>query len=414
MIANERLKHLRQIKYLKQGEFVTDICSITTISRIEHLDLPASSDLTQKFAKKWDVPEIYLTKEHIFELLELDKLHQPLLEQERVLLELCIRTHPPTSILLAISAILLNHYIESDSLHAENFYEQIKEQVNTELFDEKKLQQELINYYRALGRFHYWKQNFIYANIFYKKAVVLLGEETTTLNAALCYNLGVSIFQAYQDSCESMSYLERSLSIYEQLHILSEQSAVLSALAICYHHHKMYDKALELLFKAKNIVDDPLELFSVENNIGNVYQSMNDFDKALIHFEQSLQVNNHFEERAIHTLESMLNIFLIQKDWKNMNHYLTKALLIVSKYPLERTTILIHFYHACFQLSKRNSSFYEKQMKRLLEEAEEKNYIPIAEKLSIHLGNYYYQKNAYKKSATYLRKSLIFSGNLSE
>lgn len=112
-------------------------------------------------------------------------------------------------------------------------------------------------------------------------------------------------------------YFESEITVFKALKILKKQKKVNNQLYDCYNllgvlynEREEYDKALEFHNKALSILEDksiPLELqlkATSLNNIGFVYLSMANYQKAKIYFQKGLEQNDLFEESV--TLYAML------------------------------------------------------------------------------------------------------------
>ena len=117
MEIGERIRQVRMHKGLTQGELVSEICSITYLSRIESGKIKPSSSFLIKVSKKLDVNGDYLIdgnheeiKFTILEICNKYKKDKSITEAELSLLELYVREVDSIPLLLKIYGVIIYYH----------------------------------------------------------------------------------------------------------------------------------------------------------------------------------------------------------------------------------------------------------------------------------------------------------------
>ncbi|CAM4166197.1 hypothetical protein BAAL111456_18950 [Bacillus albus] len=123
MEIGERIRHVRMHKGLSQRELVSEICSITYLSRIESGKIKPSSSFIKKVSKKLDVDSYYLIngnyeeiKITIFKICNKYKKDKSITEADLSLLELYVREVDSIPLLLKGYGVLIYYHARQKNM----------------------------------------------------------------------------------------------------------------------------------------------------------------------------------------------------------------------------------------------------------------------------------------------------------
>ncbi|MGG0649662.1 WecB/TagA/CpsF family glycosyltransferase [Bacillus mycoides] len=253
MEIGERIRQVRMHKGLTQGELVSEICSVTYLSRIESGKIKPSSSFLKQVSKKLGVDcdflidgnyeEIKLT---ILEICNKYKKDKSITEAELSLLELYVREVDSIPLLLKVYGVLIYYHARQENLLCvKSLVDQASRMIPSQV--EMQDPEDYIYYLKARGFYFYNKQDYIAAHDIYVQAESLLGVEETEQHAHIYYNLCLVYKGLYKDKSISRLYAQKAYNIYRKNGMEKNVINTLVMLAVLYILDELYEKALEKL-----------------------------------------------------------------------------------------------------------------------------------------------------------------------
>lgn len=146
----------------------------------------------------------------------------------------------------------------------------------------------------------------------------------------------------------------------------------------------------------------------VEYNYGRVFQGLKEYEKAIHHFNNTLEINESLHQHMdkIYALRSLIEIYLELKEWEQVDKYMSTALQIVETYDISSIQVEIYMYKAQILKTRGDYYSYEKEMQNTIQLGIDKNQYVRTKQLATELGDYYYDIRAYKQSAKYYKTAL--------
>ncbi|EOP10535.1 hypothetical protein KQ3_02104 [Bacillus cereus B5-2] len=165
MEIGERIRQVRMQKGLTQVELVSEICSVTYLSRIESGKIKPSSSFLKQVSKKLVVDcdflidgnyeEIKLT---ILEICNKYKKDKIITEAELSLLELYVREVDSIPLLLKVYGVLIYYHArQKNVLHVKSLIDQASQMIPSQV--ELQDPEDYIYYLKARGLYFYNKQD---------------------------------------------------------------------------------------------------------------------------------------------------------------------------------------------------------------------------------------------------------------
>ncbi len=224
-------------------------------------------------------------------------------------------------------------------------------------------------------------------------------------------NIGLALIDSFNYE-DAFPYLEKAREIAEEFELKFHLPMIFQNISRIFLYAGDYEKALQLLLRAlDNVENDRIIEAGIDGDIGEVYFSMKDYDKALEFYEKALKIFQEEGEESDIAGEynNMALIFEAKEMFSEALEYYNKALKKSEKVKhLEFTAIITtniaKLYYKIGDLDKQ-----EKFLKRTLKEnIEIKNTanLPFIHK---YFGDYYMDKNDLVKAfESYERSRELF------
>ncbi|HDR7642769.1 TPA: helix-turn-helix transcriptional regulator, partial [Bacillus wiedmannii] len=220
MEIGERIRQVRMQKGLTQGELVSEICSVTYLSRIESGKIKPSSSFLKQVSKKLGVDcdflidgnyeEIKLT---ILEICNKYKKDKIITEAELSLLELYVREVDSIPLLLKVYGVLIYYHArQKNLLYVKSLVDQASQMIPSQV--EMQNTEDYIYYLRARGLYFSNKGEYFTAYEVYKKIENMLEPEETELHADTYYNLSIVSQNLNKDQSISRIYAKKAYKLY--------------------------------------------------------------------------------------------------------------------------------------------------------------------------------------------------------
>lgn len=177
-----------------------------------------------------------------------------------------------------------------------------------------------------LGEIHLFLKN-------YEKAREYL-TGSKNLAEALGYKRGIAIVESTLGTCyekeknylQALEHQQKSLVIYREINDPTGIAIVQENIGSIYEDLGEFEKAFDFFtrsFEHFNTVKS-LKRIQVLNNIGDIYRKTNDYEQALIHTRQALELAQEYGES--HQVESALKdlseVYALMGDFENSYNYL--------------------------------------------------------------------------------------------
>lgn len=223
------------------------------------------------------------------------------------------------------------------------------------------------------GITYYKKTDYATAFDKYNEAIDCFKKVKDTSSIASTYaNLG-SLHSQQNKLKEAMTYFFKAIDLYKKLDAPKREIISLFNISLITFRQKLYDKSAEYCFKIQDIIKennlgDYLNT-NIENQLGNIYYTKGDLEKASYHFERTLQFSKKKKDirRQVLSLVNLGAIYIDTNNYDKAETSYTEALKIMNS--IEAT---------------------------------------LAEKAVIYigLGDVYYRKKQYSKAILYTSKGL--------
>ncbi|WP_424237455.1 helix-turn-helix domain-containing protein [Bhargavaea ginsengi] len=432
MEVGERLRQIRIHKGFTQSELVEGICSVTYISRIEGGKVKPSGRFIREVADKLGVlPSLILESDNEQAELEVGKIYDsykqgtPLDDSTQSFLGMtALENHSPKTF-FQIYTMLIEHASsqENPAIQVEEYVRRSENLLPSE--PEPHDRDVALDYYRALSRFYYSKQQFEKAYRYEKIIEKHLDENCPGIDRARNYfNLALTRTQLDDDADLELAfhYGNQALDIFRQTDHQKGVADCLTTLSIIAHRMGEFENALEYL---DELDDEALGYLSVSDdetdghakltkravidyNYGRIYQKMGDAEQALVYFEKSLELDTLAQNEKFTTpvLTRLAELYAEQKNWERTEYYLNHAFDVAEQYDLPGSKVLLLHKQAHLHKVKGDEPAYEKEMQKAIQLASDWSFTVDVKEISTELADHYYEVRAYKMAAKYYRLAL--------
>lgn len=419
MSVGKRIRRYRLQKGLSQEDLVREISSIAYLSRIENERIKPSASFVNAIAERLDIDSSYLVGdsseaqlERIKEIVAKYNKSSQLSEQDVSLLEFnALEPHEP-HILISIYRVLLGFYLRKKEIkEAERIYSLSKTIVPQTI--DQQYYNELFFFYMNCGTFRYFKQDFYAADHYYSKAEKLMPPSQSKQFADLYYNLSLTKQWIMSDKSLCIHYSDKAYDIYKDLGY--EYKAVQTLIQKGAQSHTVgnYDQSLLYLQEALDYMLNQNDLGMVamiESNIGRVFQGLKQYDRAIEHFNRSLEIKEQIgqEHQKIFPYRSLIQISIETNHLSMVEKYYEEVHKILNQmdYPYLRQEV--NAIYARVYKMKKEDAIYERELKKVIDNCISDKRMVLVSKLCYELGSHYYEKHNYKKAAYYFKKSMDF------
>ncbi|QWH12465.1 XRE family transcriptional regulator [Bacillus mycoides] len=416
MEIGERIRQVRMHKGLTQGELVSEICSVTYLSRIESGKIKPSSSFLKKVSKKLDVDGDYLIEGNheeikltILEICNKYKKDKSITEAELSSLELYVHEVDSIPLLLKVYGVLIYYHArQKNLLYVKSFVDQALEMIPSRV--EMQYTEDYIYYLRARGLYFSNKGEYFTAYGVYKKIENMLESEETELHADTYYNISIVSQNLNKDQSVSRIYAKKAYELYKKFDIEQHKIYALILLAMQYNKDKQYEQAFETLKQVENeskVENDSLNLCYVKYNYGKIYQALKDYKNAIKCYEENLVLCEYLPNKAgkVYTLRNLIEIYIELKDWQTVTKLIYEAFEILSICDVPYVHVQLYGFKAEKFKIRADYNGYEKHMKKAIEMGIEKQQYSLVAELAYKFGDYYYENRSYKLSAKYYKIS---------
>jgi len=147
--------------------------------------------------------------------------------------------------------------------------------------------------------------------------------------------LGINYYDK-SDNVQALSYLSKSISVYEGIDNQKMIAGVLNNMGGIYADQCNYTKALECLFEALKIAEEARDKVTTKNSLsilGNLYFQESDFPLALEYYFRALKISEELGDKdgIAANLDGIGNVYESQKNFSKAFEYYNKDLKIVEE-----------------------------------------------------------------------------------
>lgn len=264
-------------------------------------------------------------------------------------------------------------------------------------------------YLFSCGVLHFELYDFHKANGYFLRAEPFLPDSDKE-KARLYYNLSLINEKIQSDKTVCLYYSEKA---YEFMKKTGEQNRTVNILlvrSIQFFLINQPEKALTCVKEAHSLVPlqdaDPRLKSSIVYSFGRIYQMKKEYNEAIHFFNEYIQiVEPLFPEKVLKGYKRLAEISIHQKEWDNVAVYLEMAQNVAKKYKkvfFDKETKLLEI--TTYKIKQLDDK-YEKEMQRLLSYCIEQQDHELSQYLASELGVYYYERQAYKKAASYWKQA---------
>lgn len=156
----------------------------------------------------------------------------------------------------------------------------------------------------------------------YNEAIACFEKVKDTSSIASTYaNLG-SLHSQQNKSKEAMDYFFKAIDLYKKLDSPKREIISLFNISLISFRQKLYDQSAEYCYKIQEIIKkNGLGNYlntNIENQLGNIFYTKGDLDKASYHFERTLQFSKEKKDIRRQVL-SLVNLGAIYLDTNQLN-----------------------------------------------------------------------------------------------
>lgn len=415
-MVGDRIRNLRLVKKMTQGQLIDGIASITYLSKVENNQAQPTDQFIQRIADRLQIdPSILLGQDPNGTGQKLEAIydhlwkHGMISDQDLALLHVQVNeAHDNRSYVMIFTTLIRYYYIDFHLQEAQKLFQQSTHFINT--YDPSIEDRLYFQYFLLCGKLLMDLYMLPQADEYFLRCESYrLGAEDQDL-AKYYFSLSIVKQQINKDQLVSLYYSERSLDYQKKIGDSNRLAIVLFARAIQFQLANQPKDAMNCLSEAKACFWDRnnLKLRAIfEYSIGRVYQVGKNYDQAIYYYMNALSLykNSSFVEKSTLVHKRLVEIYIEQKNWTLVEEHLHHAQVHAKRnkeyyYDIELDILQASVYKLLAQGSQ-----YEKMMRKIIEHCRERSLNYYIKHLGTELGNYFYSVGAYKKAATYYHQA---------
>ncbi len=215
--------------------------------------------------------------------------------------------------------------------------------------------------------------------------------------------------------------LQEAAKIYSSLNLMSDEAKCYSREGVSWMNLNQYSKALRLLFKSKELAEkigDKKIVASVNNNIGLVYESLNDWDNALVYAKKSLadKIARNDTLGLVMTYGNIANLYYYNKnyDLSLANFKLSDKYCKLSNNPYQQAILYSDLGNLLNEMGQPDSAiYYQNQAMQFHAQLKDERIVEWCHTVS-SLGRAWLKKEDLKKAAFYIAECEICEESISD
>lgn len=412
MNIGDRIRNLRMVKKMTQGELINGIASVTYLSKVENNQTQPNDLFIMKVSERLQIsPRILMEKSPDDFIKSLEKVYDEfwrkdnLTQEDLALLHVQVKEVQFNRTYLLLFTTLIRYYqIQANLQEAKALFEQSSQIIN--LYDSSIEDRFMFHYHLVCGKLLMDLHLFQEANRYLIRCESFLSSGSHQDCAKLYFSLSVVHQKLNENQLACLFYSSKSLDYQKKLKDPNRLAMVLFLRAVQFRlvnqHHDSIDclrQAKECLWDRTNI--DLQAIFAY--NTGRVFQVGTEYEQAIQHYQKSIELyqKSSIPHQAIQVHKQLIKIYIELKEWTLVEEHFYHAKGINLPYKNVVDDIELEVLQSSVYKLQGNETKYEKLVRRLIEQCIEKDDSYHLKNLATELAAYYYDINAYKKSAYY-------------
>lgn len=416
MKIGDRIRSLRLVKKMTQGQLIEGIASITYLSKVENNQTQPTDNFIKKIAERLNIAPSLLLEQMPDEFTKkLENIydhywkHDILSEENLALLQVQVNeTHVNRSFLMIFTTLIRYYFVGFRLYDAKLIFEQSTNLINA--YDSSVEERLYFNYYLICGKLLMDLHMPSQANEYLLRCESYIAGADDQDRAKLYFSLSIVNQQLNEDKLACLYYSGKSYEYQKKLGDSSRLAMVLFTRAIQFHLVSQPKDAMNSLKEAKACYwdqDNPNLRAILEYSIGRVYQVGKDYDQAITSYMNAIQLflKSSFKEKSVQVHKRLIEIYIEQKEWRLVEKHLGQAQTIAMKRKNLYYDVELDILQASIYKHQAQEANYEKAMRRIIEHCMELEYYYHIKNLATEFGAYFYNKKSYKKAATYYHQA---------
>lgn len=418
MELGDRIRNIRQLKNLTQGELIEGIASITYLSKVENNQTTPTNHFIQKIADRLGISPDILFQQNLITFNEkLEKLYEGFMEKDKIneediaFLQIQVNETHVNQIYIMIFTILIRYnLIHSNLRKAYRLYQQSMNLIKSN--DTLVKNHIYFHYYLVCGKLLLDLYIYPKANEYLQRCELFIDGVNDQNKAKLYFSLSLVSQKINRDKHVCLYYSGKSLDYQKKVGNVNRMVIVLLIRSLQFHLDNQPNDAANSLKEANTYSWDQNNAnlrAMIECSMGSLYQAANDEPKAIKYFLKAIESfrESTFIEKSLQAHKRLVEIYIKQKDWKHVDKHLNQAQAIAQAFKTSFYDIEIDILQTSVYRYQNQDSNYEKAMRKLIEYCEEQKFYYYLNKLATEFGAYFFNKQSYKKSAIYFNQSFI-------
>lgn len=416
MKIGDRIRKLRLVKKMTQGELIEDIASITYLSKVENNQTQPTEQFIRKISERLQIDPSILAEQVPNEFTQkLQSVYEEFWKYDRVseediaLLQVQIHeVHDNQSFLMIFTILIRYYYIGSHLKDAKTLFEQSRGYINE--YDSSIEEHYYFHYYLICGKLLMDLYMLPQANEYLMKCESCqMGVNYQDL-AKYYFSLSIVKQQLNENKYISLYYSEKSLEYQKKVGDSNRIAMVYFTRAIQYQLADQPKDAMKCLEEGKACSWDQknIDLKAVfEYSIGRVYQVGKDNKQAIAYYSNALEyyLKSSFDNKSVQAHKRLVEIYIEEKNWMLVEKHLYQAELLAKEHKAFYYDIELDILRANVFKFLAQENHYEKAMKKIIEHCNEWGLFYHIKKLSSEMGDYFYNKNSFRKAASYYHQA---------
>lgn len=415
MVAvGELIKTIRTHRGLTLEGLAKDTFTVDYLNRIEQSQIDYSDSLIDYLSKRFGVENLLdflddsLKETRLKEMLSDYKETEVLDEDSVAYLEInALLPQTVNATLIIFSLLIRNSIKEQDLTKAGQYFELSLKAITDDQFNQDN-ETLFAFYYLSCGNYYFEKQDYLYADKYYSKAIKLniSGLDLGHAN----YNLSLTKQRLFNDnSCTA--YSKKAAVIYEELEEYHHLYHAYVTIGIQSYNLESYETAIEYFNAALEYmlkIGDKKTTAQIFYNLGHTYQKLKEYKESIDYYEKSLELIEEIENPKgwLYTYRNLCQLYLEINDFDNVVYYLDSAKKLLAEYDYAHIAYQIKGIEAKLELHNGNPEKYEETIKEIIKDCKKMHYFKIIEGFASELGEYYYGQGRFQEASKLLLVAL--------
>jgi len=207
------------------------------------------------------------------------------------------------------------------------------------IWEQTGQKQEIAKLLNILGIVYYSKGNFTEAETLYQKALSMRSEINNKEGLIAVYNNLTLLYLKMGNYEKSLEFSLQALSLVESMDDTEQLARTIDLVALNYYQLGKFKNALEYYLRELQLyekLENPPDniILDIYFNIGKIYFSMQDFDKALKYYQKGLVKAEKKQDyiKLAKIYSGIGNVYVEQKNYNPALEFFNNALILAQKY----------------------------------------------------------------------------------